>query len=196
MIILQTPIRPDEVRELRVNDTFFVTGLVYTARDAAHELLLDRERRKLPVPFDVGNYPCFHCGPVMKRANGIWQVVSAGPTTSARMDLFEDQFMETFGTRIFIGKGGMGERTSTALKKFGALYAQFTGGAGSLVTGSVEKVDSVHFLEELGIPEAVWVFQVREFGPLLVTMDSTGASIHRDLATRITENLERLKKSL
>ncbi len=90
----------------------------------------------------------------------------------------------------------MGERTSAALKKYGGVYAQFTGGAGSLAAGSVKQVEDVFFLDELGIPEAVWVFSVIEFGPLLVTMDSTGASIHRDLAFKIAENLEAVKKTL
>ncbi|MBN1879758.1 fumarate hydratase C-terminal domain-containing protein [bacterium] len=196
MIILQTPINADDVKKLRVNDSFFITGLIFTARDAAHETLIDLHKKGLPIPFNVGDYPCFHCGPVMKQVDNVWKVVSAGPTTSARMDLFEDTFMDVFHTRIFIGKGGMGERTSAALKKHGGVYAQFTGGAGSLVAGSVSRVENVYFLKELGIPEAIWIFNVIEFGPLLVTMDSTGASIHRDLASKIAENLENLKKTL
>ncbi|MBS3787393.1 fumarate hydratase C-terminal domain-containing protein [Candidatus Bipolaricaulota bacterium] len=191
MKILKTPLNPEEVADLRVNEPFKVTGKIFTARDAAHEKLLDFAEEGEKAPLDLSAYPCFHCGPVMKERGDSWQVVSAGPTTSIRMEIFEDEFMDEFGTKIFIGKGGMGEKTSEALVQHGGVYAQFTGGAGSLMAGSVEEVEDVHFLEELGVPEAVWVFRVDEFGPLLVTMDSTGESIHRDISEEINRNLQK-----
>lgn len=196
MKTLTTPINPEEVKKLRIHDTFTITGKIYTARDAAHEKLLQLKKDGKPLPFPVGDYPCFHCGPVMRQENGLWQVVSAGPTTSIRMEIFEDVFMDAFGTRIFVGKGGMGERTSAGLKKHGGVYAQFTGGAGSLMAGSVESVEDVFYLDELGIPEAIWLLNVVNFGPLLVTMDSEGQSIHRNLAKTVEKNLNRIKLTL
>ncbi|MBN1297486.1 fumarate hydratase C-terminal domain-containing protein [bacterium] len=196
MILLTTPIQTEAVRKLKVFDTFSITGTVFTARDAAHEKLLDLYKNGSNPPFSVGDLPCFHCGPVMRNNDGVWEVVSAGPTTSSRMDLFEDQFMDAFGTRVFIGKGGMGHRTSAALQKHGGIYAQFTGGAGSLMAGAVKRVESVYYLDELGIPEAIWLLNVVEFGPLLVTMDSFGQSIHQTLAEKVSINLDRIKKSL
>jgi tartrate/fumarate subfamily iron-sulfur-dependent hydro-lyase beta chain len=196
MKILETPLNPEEVADLRVNEPFKVTGKIFTARDAAHEKLLDLAEKGEEAPFDLSAYPCFHCGPVMKQEDGNWQVVSAGPTTSIRMEIFEDKFMDEFGTKIFIGKGGMGEDTSRALEKHGGVYAQFTGGAGSLMAGSVEEVEEVHYLEELGVPEAIWVCKVNEFGPLLVTMDSTGESIHRDISREVDKNLQKELESL
>ena len=193
---LKTPLDPSEVRDLRVEEPFTVTGKIFTARDAAHEKLLKLHEEGEEPPFSLADYPCFHCGPVMKSGNDGWQVVSAGPTTSIRMEIFEDDFMDAFGTKIFIGKGGMGERTSEALKKHGGVYAQFTGGAGSLMAGAVEGVEDVYYLEELGVPEAVWVVRVKEFGPLLVTMDSEGSSIHRDLSEEVSKNLEEIKATL
>ncbi len=196
MKVLQTPLDPEKVKELRVNEPFKITGEVFTARDAAHEKLLDLREAGEEPPFDLSAYPCFHCGPVMKEEDGNWEVVSAGPTTSIRMEIFEPDFMEEFGTKIFIGKGGMGEDTSGALKKHGGVYAQFTGGAGSLMAGSVEKVVEVFYLEELGVPEAVWLLKVVEFGPLLVTMDSNGDSIHREISERVDRTLSRELNSL
>ena len=196
MKILETPLDPEEVKNLRVNEPFKITGKIFTARDAAHEKLLALEEAGEEPPFDLSAYPCFHCGPVMKKENDSWKVVSAGPTTSIRMEIFEDEFMDKFGTKIFIGKGGMGEDTSAALKKHGGVYAQFTGGAGSLMAGSVEEVEDVHYLDELGVPEAIWVCRVNEFGPLLVTMDSTGESIHRDISKVIERNLEKELETL
>lgn len=196
MKILETPLKSEEVAHLQVNDPFKVSGKIFTARDAAHEKLLDLAEEDKEAPFDLSAYPCFHCGPVMKKHDDEWQVVSAGPTTSIRMEIFEDEFMDEYGTKIFIGKGGMGEKTSDALVKHGGVYAQFTGGAGSLMAGSVEDVKDVHYLEELGVPEAVWEFEVNEFGPLLVTMDSKGNSIHREISKDIDDNLEKELKSL
>ncbi len=196
MKILKTPLDPDEVKSLKVNEPFKITGKIFTARDAAHEKLLGLAEEGKEAPLKLKDYPCFHCGPVMKKENDTWHVVSAGPTTSIRMEIFEDKFMDEFGTKIFIGKGGMGEKTSEALQEHGAVYAQFTGGAGSLMAGSVEKVEDVHFLDELGVPEAVWVLRVNEFGPLLVTMDSQGESIHRDVSEEVQKNLDRELSSL
>ncbi len=196
MKILETPLDPEKVKELRVNEPFKVTGRIFTARDAAHEKLLGLAEEGREQPFDLSLYPCFHCGPVMQGVDGGWEVVSAGPTTSIRMEIFEPDFMEEFGTKIFIGKGGMGEETSAALEKHGGVYAQFTGGAGSLMAGSVDEVLDVYFLEELGVPEAVWLLEVVEFGPLLVTMDSTGESIHRDISEEVDRNLARELESI
>ncbi len=196
MKVLQTPLDPEEVKELKVNEPFKITGKIFTSRDAAHEKLLDLSETGEEPPFNLGDYPCFHCGPVMEEENGNWKVVSAGPTTSIRMEIFEPDFMEEFGTKIFIGKGGMGENTSAAFEKHGGVYAQFTGGAGSLMAGSVEEVVDVFYLEELGVPEAVWLLEVVEFGPLLVTMDSNGDSIHREISEQVDRNLSEELDSL
>lgn len=196
MKILETPLDPEKVKKLRVNEPFKITGRIFTARDAAHEKLLGLAEEGSEPPLELSLYPCFHCGPVMKEVDSGWEVVSAGPTTSIRMEIFEPDFMQEFGTKIFIGKGGMGEETSAALQKHGGVYAQFTGGAGSLMAGSVEEVTDVYFLDELGVPEAVWLLEVVEFGPLLVTMDSTGESIHRDISEKVDRNLARELESL
>jgi tartrate/fumarate subfamily iron-sulfur-dependent hydro-lyase beta chain len=196
MKLVKTPLDPEEVRKLRVNDEFEITGKIYTARDAAHTKLLELHERGEKLPLPLKNFPCFHCGPVMKKEKQEWKVVSAGPTTSIRMEIFEDKFMDTFETKIFIGKGGMGEKTLSALRKHGAVYAQYTGGAGSLMAHSVKRVEDVFYLEELGVPEAIWLFEVEKFGPLVVTMDSQGSSLHKEVAKKVEENLNRIKREL
>lgn len=116
----------------------------------------------------------------MKKSGKKWEVVSAGPTTSGRMEIFEDKFIEKFGINVIIGKGGMGEKTKNALQKNIGVYTSYTGGAGILAADKVEEVLEVYWLEELGMPEAVWVFKVKEFGPLIVAMDSHGKSLYKD----------------
>ncbi len=187
---LTLPIGEKTVRELRVGDILYLTGRLFTARDEAHHLMLEAHGKGEPLPFDPSQMALFHCGPVVRRTGDGWEVVAAGPTTSARMELFEDRFLETFRPPIVIGKGGMADRTQAALEKVGAVYAHYTGGAGALAAGRIERVESVHWLEELGMPEAAWIFSVRDFGPLLVTMDSAGGNLYKQLEPTIAENMK------
>lgn len=174
---LNLPVSSDNIRKFKVGDILYISGKIFTARDEAHHKMLNAENNTLPFnPLDMA---LFHCGPLMKKELGNWQVISAGPTTSSRMELFEDQFIEKFGIKIIIGKGGMGKRTQTALQKFCGVYTAYTGGAGALAADRVKKVSGVYWLEELGMPEAVWIFEVVEFGPLVVAMDSYGISIYK-----------------
>lgn len=171
------PVDKHDIKKLHVGDVIYVTGKIFTARDEAHQIMLEKEK----IPFDPSEMALFHCGPLMKKEKGKWQAVSAGPTTSSRMDIFEDKFIEKFCINIIIGKGGMGERTEKALKKYNAVYTSFTGGAGTLAADKIEEVLGVYWLEEFGMPEAVWIFKVREFGPLVVALDSHGESIYKKL---------------
>jgi tartrate/fumarate subfamily iron-sulfur-dependent hydro-lyase beta chain len=97
------------------------------------------------------------------------------------MDIFEDNFIEKFGINIIIGKGGMGEKTKKALKINNAIYTAYTGGAGALAADRVEEVPAVYWLDKLGMPEAVWIFKVKDFGPLVVAIDSHGKSIYKNI---------------
>jgi len=173
------PIDKADIKKLNIGDVVYVSGKIFTARDEAHHEMLKIEKDKLSFnPSDMG---LFHCGPLMKKVNSKWQVVSAGPTTSSRMEIFEDDFIKKYGIGIIIGKGGMGERTEKALKKYTCIYTSYTGGAGALAADSVKDVPDVYWLDELGMPEAVWIFEVIEFGPLVVSMDSHGESIYKNL---------------
>ncbi|KYK21676.1 fumarate hydratase [Thermoplasmatales archaeon SG8-52-2] len=176
---LNLPASKDEIKKLKIGDIVYVTGKIFTARDEAHHMML--EKGKGNVPFDPSEMGLFHCGPLMKKEGNKWQVVSAGPTTSSRMEIFEDKFIETFGVNLIIGKGGMGDRTESALRKFTGVYTAYTGGAGALAADKVEEVLGVYWFEELGMPEAAWIFKVKEFGPLVVAIDSYGKSIYKEL---------------
>lgn len=187
---LTLPIDGAAVRELRVGDILFLTGTIFTARDEAHLLMLKMQESGEDIPFDPSQMALFHCGPVVSKQDGGWKVVAAGPTTSIRMELFEDKVLETFRPPIIIGKGGMGDRTQAALESVGAVYTHYTGGAGALAARRIESVEGVEWLDKLGMPEAVWFFKVRDFGPLLVTMDSAGGNLYKDLEPTIAENVK------
>jgi tartrate/fumarate subfamily iron-sulfur-dependent hydro-lyase beta chain len=187
---LNLPIDTATARELRVGDILYLTGTIFTARDEAHLHMLEARESGEEIPFDPSQMALFHCGPVVAKREGAWKVIAAGPTTSIRMELFEDRFLETFRTPIIIGKGGMGKQTQTALESVGAVYTHYTGGAGALAAKRIEAVEGVEWLEKLGMPEAAWLFRVKDFGPLLVTMDSAGGNLYEDLEPQIADNVK------
>ncbi len=184
---LTTPVDDETVSKLEVGDIIYLNGLVFTARDEAHmELLKDG-----PIPdFDMSGLALYHCGPVMKKMGDDWKIISAGPTTSFRMETLEPPFLNMFDVKIIIGKGGMGPLTIEALKKHNVVYVSFTGGAGALAAKGLGKYRKVYYLEELGMPEAVWVFELDNFGPLVVSMDSKGKSLYVDVDNRTRANLD------
>jgi len=176
---LTLPLKKEDIQKIKIGDILYITGTLFTARDEAHLKMLELPKNQ--IPFDPSTMGLFHCGPLMKQTDHGWQVVSAGPTTSSRMEIFEDKFLDKFNTTLIIGKGGMGENTLNALKKTPAIYAAYTGGAGALAADRVKKVPNVYWLDELGMPEAVWIFEVDSFGPIVVAMDAHGNSIYKKL---------------
>ena len=185
---LTTPISEEDTRKLKIGDIVYVTGEhVYTARDEAHERALDMYEKGEKPPVDFEGSVIYHVGPLAWQKDGKWKVVSAGPTTSIRMELFEDEFLHKYKARILVGKGGMGAKTLAALKEVGAVYCSYTGGCGALAAKGLKEV--TNFLwDDLGMPEALWVITAEEFGPLLVTMDSHGGSLHDEMDKRVAAN--------
>jgi len=190
---LRTPLSESDVRRLRVGDIVYLTGVIYTARDAAHRRIVEYLKENKPLPFDLRGGVIYHCGPVVAKRGDQWIVLAGGPTTSTRMELYEYEVIEKLGVRMVIGKGGMGKRTAEACAKYGAVYATYTGGAGVLAAQSIKRVLDVYWLD-LGIPEAVWVFEVEDFGPLVVAIDSTGRNLIEEVVEASTKKKEELLK--
>jgi len=191
----KTPISEEDIRKLKINDVLFVTGTIVTARDQAHRRALELAKEGKKLPIDLKGLAVFHCGPIMKKEGDKWIAVAAGPTTSTRMDIFEDEFIRNFGVRVVIGKGGMGKRTTEAMKKYGAVYGAFTGGAGVLAAKAIKDVRTVEWYD-LGMPEALWVLEVEEFGPLSVSIDSHGNNIFEQVAKTAEENRAKIYEKL
>ncbi len=156
-----------------IGDIVHLSGTVITARDQAHLRAIEESSKGRMLPINFKGMALYHCGPIVKRKGRTWSVISAGPTTSYRMEEMEADFIERFQVRIIIGKGGMGPKTARALQIHGAAYCDFTGGAALIAAKAIEKIETVEWLD-LGLPEAMWQFSVKDFGPLLVTMDSRG----------------------
>lgn len=192
---LKTPISEEDVRKLKVNDVLYITGTIVTARDQAHRRALEMAKEGKKIPVDIKGLAVFHCGPIVKKEGDKWIAVAAGPTTSTRMDIFEDEFIKTFGVRVVIGKGGMGKRTTEAMKKYGAVYGAFTGGAAVLAAKTIKNVRTVEWYD-LGVPEALWVFEVEDFGPLAISIDSHGNNVFEDVKKQVEENKQKIYAKL
>jgi fumarate hydratase, class I len=185
-IILRSPISEAEVRKLRIGDIVLLQGTVFTGRDAVHAFLM-----KNPSPVDLSNGVLYHCGPVAIKQNGGWKITAAGPTTSIREEPYQAEIIKRFGLRAVIGKGGMGSRTLSGLKEFGAVYLNAIGGAAQYYARCIVETKDV-FLTEFGLPEAMWLLEVKDF-PAMVTMDAHGDSLHSDVEKASAVLLEKLK---
>jgi L(+)-tartrate dehydratase beta subunit len=171
---MRTPIKREDVEKLNVGEEFYLDGNLITCRDAAHRRFLEEG---MDLPVDMRGSAVFHAGPIVDERH---RVVSIGPTTSMRLERYEHDFIERTGVRLIIGKGAMGRRTEEACMKFGAVHAVFPGGCGVYAAGRVEAVEGVEWLD-LGMPEALWMLRVKDFGPLTVSIDSKGRNLFREI---------------
>lgn len=192
---LKTPISEEDVRKLKVNDVIFITGTMVTARDSAHKRALEFFKEEKPLPIDLQGLAVFHCGPIVRKEDEKWTVIAAGPTTSTRMDIFEDEFIKAFKVRVVIGKGGMGKRTTEGMKKYGAVYGAFTGGAAVLAAKAIKNVRGVEWFD-LGMPEALWILDVEEFGPLIVAIDTHGNNLFENVQKEVEGNKQKIYERL
>ncbi|HTH48681.1 MAG TPA: FumA C-terminus/TtdB family hydratase beta subunit [Candidatus Limnocylindria bacterium] len=189
MTRLITPISEAAIRSLKVGDEVLVSGVVFTGRDAVHKYL--HEGGKLPPGVSLQGGIIYHCGPVMmKQPDGSYVCTAAGPTTSIREEPYQGQIIHDFGVRAVIGKGGMGERTAEACQNDGCVYLHAIGGAAQVLAECVKKVRNVYFAAEFGSPEAIWELEVVDF-PAVVTIDSHGHSLHREVMAASKAELEK-----
>ena len=173
---LNYPFSVEAVRELKVGDMVLITGKLFTGRDAVHKYLHDGNK----PPVELKNQIIYHCGPVtMKDKSGKWTVTAAGPTTSIRAEPTQWEVIRDYGIVGVIGKGGMGQKTLEACKEYGCVYFHAVGGAAQVLAEKIKSVDGL-YLEEFGLPEAIWELSVVEF-PVVVTMDSHGNSLHKEV---------------
>ena len=171
---LKTPLNKDSIKKLRIRDIVFISGLIYTARDSAHKRIVEEGS-----PVDLQGAVIFHAGPIIQEQESKYRMVAVGPTTSTRMNSYQADVLDQ-GVLAVIGKGGMDKRTADALKRNNAVFLAAVGGCAALYVKSVVKIIDVHWLD-LGVPEAIWELEVHDFGPLIVTMDSVGGNLYREV---------------
>lgn len=191
--ILTTPITMDQIKDLRIGDTVYLSGMLATCRDAGHHRVL--AQGVMPQHFEFRDGAIFHAGPIVGRDEaGKDYMVSIGPTTSRRMEKLEAQFIEETGVRLIIGKGGMMRDTAEACKNHGAIHCAFPGGCAVVAAQAVEEVTGCEW-EDLGMPEALWIMRVKEFGPLVVSIDTTGANLFDERKKEYRERMETVLRS-
>jgi len=173
-VALRTPLTEAQVRSLKVGDVVLISGRAFTGRDAVHHHLMKHE-----PPVDLQGAVLYHCGPVVKKEGATWTVTAAGPTTSIREEPYQADVIKRYGVRAVVGKGGMGAKTLAALQEAGAVYLNAIGGAAQFYARTITAVDGVSLME-FGTPEAMWHLTIEDF-PAIVTMDSHGNSLHKDV---------------
>jgi fumarate hydratase, class I len=173
-VVLRAPLTEEQVRGLKVGDVVLLSGRAYTGRDAVHHHLMTHE-----PPVDLRGAALYHCGPVVAKDGDGWKVTAAGPTTSIREEPYQADVIKRYGVRAVIGKGGMGAKTLAALEEAGAVYLNAIGGAAQFYARTIKAVDGVSLME-FGTPEAMWHLSIEDF-PAIVTMDSHGNSLHKDI---------------
>ncbi len=203
MTALQIPISEEQILSLHAGDSVTISGIATTGRDAAHKYMVEKlidggdslsesDRRlfdELKAIYRGG--AIYHCGPIVRNDSGKWTIVSAGPTTSIREEVYEDRVIAAFGLRVVIGKGGMGPRTLAACRENRAVYVHAIGGAGVTTAETMVEVLDVFKKDEFGSPEAFWKVRLLNF-PGIVTMDAHGKSLHEELGKGFDESLAKV----
>lgn len=179
---LTPPLSEEQIRQLRVNDTVTLQGTLFGIRDATLIHMFDHERR---TRFDLRGHAVIHTAPNVRKVGMSAQYpagyapVCIGTTTSDRMERFTRPLMEREGVRIIIGKGGMRDGSLAAFGELGGVYLAIVGGTAALETTWIEAIEDVD-LDDLN-PESLWKFRIRNFGPLLVAMDSHDGSLYSEI---------------
>lgn len=169
--ILFTPISAEDLKDIHIGDIVYLTGDITTCRDVAHRRVVEEGRE---IPVDVRDAAILHAG----RSSAHWEMRNmrwylSDEATSMRMEKFEYEFVQTTGVRVIVGKGGMKENTERACKDFGAIHCVFPAGNAVVAAAEVEEIVEAQW-KDLGMPETLWHSHVKEFGPLIVSIDSYG----------------------
>lgn len=186
--VLQMPITEAQARALRVNDTVTIEGPLFGIRDATQIALYDKGRE---TRLDMRGHAAIHTAPNVRKvaasaANPAgYEPICVGTTTSSRMERFTRPLMEKHGVRLIVGKGGLGPGSLEAFSDLGGAYLAIIGGTAALETTWIEAIEDVD-LDDLN-PESLWKFRVHGFGPLLVAMDSHGASLYEAVDRKARE---------
>ncbi|SFT42211.1 L(+)-tartrate dehydratase beta subunit [Selenomonas sp. GACV-9] len=191
--ILTTPISAEDLEDIHVGDVIYLTGELTTCRDVAHRRVIEEQR---PLPVDVRNGAILHAGPIIrKHGEDDYEMVTVGPTTSMRMEKFEEAFIRETGVRLIIGKGGMGDGTMRGCREYKALHCVFPAGCAVVAADCVEKIIAANWMD-LGMPETLWTSKVKEFGPLIVSIDTHGRNLFEENKVIFNERKEKVYEEI
>ena len=187
--ILTTPVSDEDLQDIKIGDVIYLNGHIVTCRDVAHRRLIELGRE---LPVDLKGGAIFHAGPIVRKIEGTddkYEMVSVGPTTSMRMEKFEKEFIAQTGVKVIVGKGGMGPNTEAGCKEYKAIHCVFPAGCAVVAATCVEEIEDAQW-KDLGMPETLWVSRVKEFGPLIVSIDAEGNNIFEQNKVKFNERKE------
>lgn len=175
--ILTTPLTDSDIEDIRIGDVIYLNGYIVTCRDVAHRRLIEYGRE---LPVDIRGGAIFHAGPIVRKVeDDKYEMVSVGPTTSMRMEKFEKEFIKQTGVKVIVGKGGMGQGTVEGCSEYKAIHCVFPAGCAVVAATEVEEIERAEWMD-LGMPETLWVCRIKEFGPLVVSIDTHGGNLFED----------------
>lgn len=172
---ISPPLSDEEIMQLRIGDQVFITGVIYTARDAAHKRLVELMDKGEALPVDLAGQVIYYAGPSPAKPGQV--IGSAGPTTSGRMDAYSPRLIAEKGLKIMVGKGSRSQAVKEAMQKHKAAYLAAVGGAAALIAKCVKKAEVVAY-PELG-PEAISRLEVENF-PAIVVNDCFGGDLYEE----------------
>ncbi len=181
---LTTPLAEADVRALRIGDEVTISGTVWGVRDGT---LIYWQKSGEEMPPEIDGGVLLHTQPNVKKVDGRYQPTCVGTTTSQRMDRFTRPLLERHHVRAIIGKGGMSGDSASAMAEHGCVYLAVVGGAASVETLQVEEIEAVYW-EHL-MPECLWKFRFKNFGPLFVAIDATGSNLHEEVTQHARQRL-------
>ncbi len=196
--LLTTPVSRETLDRLKLGDIVRIDGVIFTGRIGLYTKLFD-ERAEPPVDIASLTNVTFHCSPAVgEKSPGVWEVSAVTATASFRFEKHLPMLMEEYGVRCVIGKGGMSREVyQNHFNRLGAVFLNTVGyGIGAQYGRGVQKVEAVHWLEELGIAHALWVLRVKNFGPFLVECDTSGNSLYQMALKETNKELKGLYEGL
>ena len=185
--VLKTPFDEKTMRSLCVGDLVVINGHIFGMRDKTMIYIFDQHNEP---PVNLNGFPVLHTAPSLKKVGEKWEKIIIGTTTSTRMDRFTPALMEKYGVRAIIGKSGLYQGSLDTMKRFGGCYFAIVGGAAALETTQIEEVEQVYWPHLH--PEAIYKLRVKDFGPLIVAMDSHGHNLYADVRAKVQERLPQI----
>ena len=197
-VSLNIPASAEDIAALELGSIVFLSGVVYTAREGVYKRVLE-DREQIPANLTAVSNANFHCSPAAAPdGKGGYRIGGVTATASFRFSKWMADWLDLTGTKIVIGKGGMSaDDYKTVLAPRGAVYLTTVGyGTGALLGRGVKGVRDVLWLDEMGIAQAMWQFEVENFGPFLVDSDRVGNSLFAEQGELVNQNIEKLYEGL
>jgi len=197
-ISMNLPARAEDIAALKPGSVVYLNGIVYTAREGVYDRVLGADE-PLPKGLIESSNVNFHCSPAAARLDsGEFEIGGVTATASFRFSKYLERWLDLTGTKIIIGKGGMPvDDYKNILAPRGAVYLTTVGyGTGALLGRGVQAVEAVHWLDDLGIAQALWMFRVKDFGPFLVDSDIEGNSLFAAQGEQVNRHIEQLYDGL